>query len=827
MDKPLIESECPFEAGDVAGAREALEDYLIAVLGKDPKYATDRDWFNALTYYVRSRLSQRWFRTMRLYYEQGVKLVYYLSMEFLIGRSLKNNLINLGIRDTAEKVLGDLGVAPAEVYDCEFDAALGNGGLGRLAACLLDSLTAQRFPAYGYGIRYDYGMFTQRVEDGWQVERPENWLRFGNPWEFFRPTVMYPVRYGGHVVRERGDDGEIRMRWADADEVMAMAYDIQVAGFKSDLVNKIRLWSAKSTREFNLKYFNEGNYFEAVKHRTESETISQVLYPNDITMMGKELRLRQEYFFVSASLQDIVNRFKTTHDSFAEMPDKVAIQLNDTHPALAVAELLRLMTDEHDVPWDEAWDIAKRVFGYTNHTLMGEALETWAVELFERLLPRHLQIVYRINEEFLRDVRQRFPGDDNLVRRVSLISEGGERQVRMAYLAILGSHKVNGVSALHADLMCKTTFADFAKLFPERMTGITNGITPRRWLSQSNPDLAQLITKQIGEGWELNLDRLEELVPLADDKKFQKAFRTVKRANKERLGALIADRLGVSVDPDSMFDIQVKRLHEYKRQLLNVLYVIARYNRIMDGQTKGLAPRTVIFAGKAAPGYHMAKLHIKLINDVARHINAEPKCAKLLKVAFIPNYSVTLAEDIIPAADLSEQISTAGTEASGTGNMKLSLNGALTIGTRDGANIEICNAVGEENIFYCGMDAQQVFDLRNSGYDTWHYYHADGELKRALDMVRDGAFSPDDRGRFLSVFDSLTNGGDRYMILADYPSYAAVQAKVDETYLDTPTWTRMAILNTARMGMFSSDRTIAEYADQIWGIKRANPLEGA
>jgi len=826
MDKPLITTECPFEAGDKAEARAALEDYLISVMGKDPKYASERDWFYALTFYVRGRLAQRWFHTMRKFYDEGAKVVYYLSMEFLIGRSLKNNLLNLGILNTAEGVLSDIGVDNEAVYACEFDAALGNGGLGRLAACLLDSITAQAYPGYGYGIRYDYGMFTQRIEDGWQTERPENWLRFGNPWEFFRPTVNYPIRFGGHIIQDNDDKGRPRARWVDTDEVLALAYDTQVAGYDSEVVNKLRLWSAKSTREFNLHYFNEGNYFEAVKDRTETETISQVLYPNDLTMMGKELRLRQEYFFVSASLQDIVNRFLTSHESFDEMPDKVAIQLNDTHPALAVAELMRLMIDEHGVEWGKAWDITRRVFAYANHTLMSEALETWAVPLFESLLPRHLQIIYRINGEWLEYVRQKFPDDDGLVQRVSLIDEAGERYVRMAYLAIVGSQKVNGVSALHADLMCQTTFVDFAKIFPEKMLGITNGITPRRWLKQSNPGLSKLITDKVGKGWEKNLDKLVGLEKVAGEAKFQKAFRAVKKENKERLAGLINDRLGITVDPDSMFDIQVKRMHEYKRQLLNILQVVARYNRIMDGNAKGLTPRTVIFGGKAAPGYLTAKLHIKLINDVANRINNEPKCAKLLKVAFIPNYDVTTAEVIMPAADLSEQISTAGTEASGTGNMKLSLSGALTIGTRDGANIEIAEAVGEENIFYCGLTAEEVRNLRNGGYDTWSYYNANEELRRGLDMIRDGHFSPDDGGRFRPIFDALTTGGDHFMVLADFSDYVATQDRVDANFRDTKDWTRKAILNVARMGVFSSDRTIRDYAEKIWNIEPMSPMGG-
>ena len=821
MDKPVYESGCPFEAGDLESGKAALVDYVSRAVGKDPQYASDRDWFNALCYYVRGRLSHRWFHTMRQYYDPGTKVVYYLSMEFLIGRSLKSNLLNLGILSNCETVLQDMGVDPSKVYDCEYDAALGNGGLGRLAACLLESLSTQSYPACGYSIRYEFGMFTQRIEDGWQTEQPDGWLRYGSPWEFPRPTVHYPIYFGGRVVDTHDAQGNARAAWVDAEEIRAMAYDMQIAAFQNDTVNKIRLWSARARQDFDLHSFNEGNYFDAVKTRTDAETISQVLYPNDVTEMGKELRLRQEYFFVSASLQDIVHRFTTTHDSFDALPDKVAIQLNDTHPALAVAEMMRLLTDIHGVEWSKAWDICGKVFAYTNHTLLPEALETWSVSLFERMLPRHLQIIYRINAEFLEQVQAKFPGDDDLVRRVSLIGEDGERHVRMAYLAIVGSHTVNGVSALHADLMCKTTFADFARIYPEKMTGVTNGVTPRRWMVQANPGLSALITDHIGPEWATDLDRLTELAPLADDAAFREKFSKVKRQNKVRLAHQIHEWLGVTVDPSSMFDSQVKRIHEYKRQLLNILNVVARYNRIMDGNTAGLTPRTVMFAGKAAPGYVMAKLHIKLINDVARVINAEPKCAELLKVVFLPNYSVTTAEVIIPAADLSQQISTAGTEASGTGNMKLALNGAVTIGTRDGANIEIADAVGEDNIFYFGLTADEVNDLRARGYDTWAHYNADPELRRAMDMVRDGFFSPEDRSRFQPVFDSLTGGGDRFLVLADYPDFARVQERVDAVFTDKHAWHRMAVLNTAMNGLFSVDRTIRDYADRIWRIKPA------
>ncbi len=814
----MIKDVCPFEAGDVEGAKRRLVNYLVRIIGKDPAYATVRDWFYALSCYVRGRLGERWPQTTRHYYEPDFKVVYYLSMEFLIGRSLKNNLLNLGILDTAEQVLAELGIDRDRVYACESDAALGNGGLGRLAACFLDSLSTQAYPACGYGIRYDFGMFHQRLDDGWQVERPEMWLRYGNPWEFERPSVMYPIHFGGRVVKAKDVSGAERTHWIDTDEVMAMAYDTQVAGYRSPVVNKIRLWSAKATRVLNLKHFNEGNYFDAVHDKTESESISKVLYPNDTTEMGKELRLRQEYFFVSASLQDILVRFTKVHESFDRLPDKVAIQLNDTHPALAIPEMMRLLRDAYGVDWDTAWDLTTRVFGYTNHTLLPEALETWPVAMFETLLPRHLQIIYRINEEFLKFVKVRAPGDRDILRRVSLIGEEGQRHVRMAHVAVVGSHKTNGVAALHAELMRKTTFADFELLFPGRIVGKTNGITPRRWLNQANPGLAAMIRARIGDGWVTRLDELEQMLPLADDGAFQDEFRAVKADNKQRLASLIADRLDVVVDPSSLFDVQVKRIHEYKRQLLNVFHVIARYNRIRDGDVAGLQPRTVVFAGKAAPGYVMAKLVIKLINDVAAVVNADPQVGDLLKVVFIPNYDVSTAEVIIPAVELSEQISTAGTEASGTGNMKMALNGALTIGTRDGANIEIGRAVGEENIFFFGLDAGEVTAWRDNDYDPWACYHGDEVLRRAFDMVRDGYFAPDEPDRFHRLTESITEGGDRYMVMADFPAFLACQQRVDAEYADAAAWTRKAIINMARMGPFSSDRTIREYADDIWGV---------
>jgi len=812
-----------FDTKDVAALKRALVNRLIYSIGKDPVETMDRDWFFALAYVVRDCLTQRWLETMRSYYLRDVKRVYYFSMEFLIGRALVNSLLNMQSYGEFRQVLEDVGLDLRELGEIEEEAALGNGGLGRLAACFLDSLATLHLPGFGYGIRYEYGMFSQSIENGYQIERPDNWLRYGNPWEFPRPEVLYRVQFYGHVVEYRDENEQPRYQWLDTEEVMAMAYDTPIPGYGGGTVNNLRLWSAKASRDFELKYFNEGNYIKAVEEKNESENLSKVLYPDDTTEMGRELRLKQEYFFVSASLQDILKKFSSDHDSFDELPHEAAIQLNDTHPSIAIPELMRLLIDENGVAWDRAWDITVRTFSYTNHTLQPEALETWPVRLMGELLPRHLQIIYEINSHFIRDVSHRYPGDLDLIRRVSLVDEEGERRVRMAYLAIVGSHKVNGVAKLHSQLMRTTIFRDFARLFPDRFINITNGVTPRRWLNQINPGLSSLISKAIGPNWVTDLGRLKQLAPLADDPEFLRQFRAAKRDNKERLAETIRRRQDIELDPTSLFDVQIKRIHEYKRQVLNVLHVVTRYNRLRAAPGYDHLQRCVILGGKAAPGYHMAKLIIKLINDVADVVNHDPAVAGRLKAVFVPDYNVSRAMELIPAVDLSEQISTAGTEASGTSNMKMALNGALTIGTLDGANIEIREEVGEANIFIFGRNAEEIAEIRRRGYNPWDYYHANGELRQALDMIDSGYFSLDEPGRFRPLIDSLLNGGDHYAVLADYASYIACQEEVDRLYHSAEQWTRRAVLNVAGAGRFSSDRTICEYAEQVWGVCPRTP----
>ena len=819
MKKPLALPELDHPTLDAESIRRSLYNRLIYTIGKDPITATDRDWFYAAAAVVRERMIERWMETMRSYYVEDRKRVYYLSMEFLMGRTMTNSMLNI----CAEKefhdalaALTEMGLKPENLREVEPDAALGNGGLGRLAACFLDSMATMGVPGYGYGIRYEYGMFHQSIENGQQVEHPDNWLRYGNPWEFPRPEVLYQVKFHGRVVDFADEHGQTRHQWVDTDDVMAMAYDYPIPGYDTGTVNNMRLWAAKASRDFNLKYFNEGNYIAAVEDKNDSENLSKVLYPDDTTEMGRELRLKQQYFFVSASLQDMLYRFTKSGTPLDNLPDKVAVQLNDTHPSIAIPELMRILTDQHHFEWPRAWDIVTRTFAYTNHTLMPEALETWPVPLFERVLPRHLQIIYEINHRFLKDVMHHYPGDPALWQRMSLIDDSQGKRVRMAHLAIVGSHKVNGVAAIHTRLMKETIFADFHRMWPDRIINMTNGVTPRRWLNQANPALSNLITKNIGKGWLKDLDQLRQLTPLATDAGFCEAFVRVKRDNKARLAQMIEQRLTVRIDPDSLFDVQIKRIHEYKRQLLNVLHVITLYNRIRAGGDQ--PPRTVIFGGKAAPGYRMAKLIIRLINDVADIVNNDSRVHDRLKVVFIPNYDVSNAEIIIPAADLSEQISTAGTEASGTGNMKLALNGALTIGTLDGANVEIRNEVGPENIFIFGMTTDEVAQTHASRYNPWVHYDSNAELKQTLDMLRDGYFSPEDRDRFKPVFDTLTYHGDHYLLLADYASYIACQEQVGQLYRDPSAWTQKAILNVAGMGQFSSDRTIGQYAKDIWNV---------
>ena len=796
---------------DVANLKLSIADKLHSSIGKDPSTAQPRDWLHATALAVRDRLVERRIKTERAQSQQDAKRVYYMSIEFLIGRTFTNALLALDIHEDVRQALSELGVDLESLPDLEPDAALGNGGLGRLAACFLDSMATLALSGVGYGIRYDYGMFKQQIVDGRQVELPDYWLAGGNPWEFARPDVQYRVRFGGRIER----DGD-KVNWVDTRDVMAMAYDTIVPGYATDATNLLRLWSAKADQEFNLSAFNQGNYVGAVEEKNASENVSRVLYPDDSTLAGRELRVRQEYFFCAASLQDIVGRFLDKHDDFDRLPDHVAIHLNDTHPVLAVPELMRILIDDHGIAFARAWAITQQVFSYTNHTLMQEALETWPVDMLGHILPRHLQIIFDINKIFIDSITAEFGADIELMRRVSLIDENGERRVRMGYLAVVASHKVNGVSALHSDLMKQSIFADFARLYPDRFNNKTNGITPRRWLSQANPALSALIDERIGRGWRRHLEQIAALRDGADDPVFGLHVRAAKLVNKQRLAKWVQDKLGLTIDPTSLFDVQVKRIHEYKRQLLNVLHVITRYNRILANPDADWVPRTVIFAGKAASAYHMAKQIIKLINDVAATINKDPRVGDKLKVVFIPNYSVSLAEIIMPAADLSEQISTAGTEASGTGNMKFALNGALTIGTLDGANVEMREHIGADNIFIFGNTTDEVDALRAQGYQPGRIVEQNAELKQVLEQIRDGAFSPDDRGRFSGIYDALVTWGDHYLLLADYAGYVAAQDEVDQLYRQPDAWTRKAILNVAGMGSFSSDRAIGEYADQIW-----------
>lgn len=804
---------------EVKTIKQKILDHLRYSIAKHPESATARDWFNATAYTLRDNMTERWMATMNEYYQQDTKRVYYLSLEFLTGRTLVKSMLNLGIYDQYTEALAELGVSQDKIAELEPDPALGNGGLGRLAACFLDSMATLNLPGYGYGIRYEYGMFYQRFHDGFQFEQPDNWLRYCNPWEFSRAEMLYKVHFGGHVVEYEDEMEHKGYHWQDTDEVMAMAYDTPVPGYATQTVNNMRLWAAKSSRDFDLQHFNEGNYLKAVEEKNYSENLSKVLYPDDRTQTGRELRFCQEYFFVSASIQDIIRRYQLDHNDIRGLPDKIAIQLNDTHPALGIPELLRILLDQFHLSWQEAWDISVRIFAYTNHTLLPEALETWPVSLFEKLLPRHLLIIYDINQHFLKEVSYRYPGDIDALRRMSIIGEEGEKHVRMGHLAIVGSHKVNGVAQLHTHLMKTTIFADFERFFPGRIINKTNGITPRRWLHEANPNLTQLLKRYIGTDWVTELSQLKKLMPLVDDEEFCNEFQAIKHSNKLKLAAYIKNKLGIEINSDSMFDVQVKRIHEYKRQLLNLLHIITRYNRIRANPDNDFIPRTMIFAGKAAPGYQTAKLIIKLINNVADVINHDPIIAGRLKVVFIPNYDVSKALRIMPAADLSEQISTAGMEASGTGNMKLALNGALTIGTLDGANIEIREEVGEDNLFIFGLTAEGVSELRGSGYHAWDYYYQNSELKQALDMISSDYFSRNEPSLFLPLVDSLTHDNDYFMLLADYADYIHCQQQVDELYHQPKQWTRKAIINVANMGKFSSDRTIREYAKEIWGIK--------
>ncbi|MGK7874219.1 MAG: glycogen/starch/alpha-glucan phosphorylase [Xenococcaceae cyanobacterium] len=798
--------------------KRAFADNLFYLQGIDESVATPYDYYMALAYTVRDRLLHRFIKTVRTYNKKQVKLVCYLSAEFLMGRNLGNNLVNLGFYEKVRQVVEESGLDLDDLIEQEPDSGLGNGGLGRLAACFLDSLASLAIPAIGYGIRYEFGIFHQVIQDGWQIEVPDNWLRFGNPWEIPRPDETVEVKLGGYTEAYHDEKGHYRVAWIPERTVIAIPHDTPVPGYKTNTVNPLRLWKAEASEAFNFEAFNAGNYDRAVAEKINSETISKVLYPNDNTPQGRELRLAQQYFFVSASLQDLIRIHLNTHDSLDNLHEGVAIQLNDTHPAVAIPELMRLLVDEHGFDWDKAWEITEKTFAYTNHTLMPEALERWPVNLIGNLLPRHLEIIYEINHHFLEDVRTWFPNDDELLSRLSIIEEKPEKQIRMAHLACVGSHSINGVAALHTELLKQDTLRDFATMWPEKFYNKTNGVTPRRWILLSNPKLADLITSKIGDHWLKNLDELKRLEAFAEDPEFRDRWREIKRENKLNLAAHILKHNVIEVDINSLFDVQVKRMHEYKRQLLAVLHIITLYNQIKRNPNVDILPRTFIFGGKAAPGYFAAKLIIKLINSVAEIVNKDPDVRGRLKVVFLANFNVSLGQRIYPAADLSEQISTAGKEASGTGNMKFAMNGALTIGTLDGANIEIREEVGAENFFLFGLTAEEVYRMKAKGYNPMDYYQSNGELKEVIDRIASGYFSHGDRELFKPIVDSLLHQ-DQYMLLADYQAYIDCQDQVAVAYRDQENWTRMSILNAARMGKFSSDRTIGEYCQEIWKVE--------
>jgi starch phosphorylase len=799
----------------------ALLDRLTRTLAKSPESASARDIYDALSLAVHEELTLRWLATERRVARAHVKRVCYFSVEYLPGRSLLNALSSLegGLLQEARAVLRNMGHDLDDIAAQEDDPGLGNGGLGRLAACFLDSLATLQFPAIGYGIRYDYGIFTQVIApDGGQREVASSWLRFRNVWELPTSDARYTVKFGGRVEAFEHTEGT-KHRWVDTNDIYAVGFDQLTPGNRGPTVNSLRLWSGRAITPFNINAFNAGDYAAAVREQVEAKNLSRVLYPDDSTPQGKELRLKQQYFFVSASLQDILATQIVEGRSLASLPDSIAIQLNDTHPTVAIPELMRLLVDEHGLTWAQSWAICSAVFSYTNHTLLPEALETWPVALFERLLPRHLQIIYDINRDFLKEVETRFPSDVDRQRRLSIIDDGGERRVRMAHLAVIGSHKVNGVAQLHSELMRKHVFSGFAEIYPDRFINVTNGIAVRRWLKQSNPGLSALLTERLGPAWENDLEELGRLAGAADDAEFRRQFRGIKRTNKLRLADEVMRRTGIQLNVDSLFDVQVKRIHEYKRQLLNLLYVVTRFQRIRANPLQPVVPRTVIFAGKAAPGYAMAKAIIKLINNVARTIGADSEMRDKLRVAFLPDYDVSLAQKIMPAADLSEQISTAGMEASGTGNMKLALNGALTIGTLDGANIEIRDHVGAENMFIFGLTAEEVGAQRAAGYRPRQVLESNPELRSTLELIESGFFTPGRWDDARPVINRLLSDAEPFLVLADFPAYCKAQDAVDELYAREDEWSRRAIINCVNMGYFSSDRSIREYAERIWSVK--------
>ena len=798
---------------DVEGVKKAIVYKLIFLIGRSPKEASQRDWLNATLHAVRDLVTEGWITTARQSRAEETRRVYYLSMEFLIGRTLSNAMIAEGVYDVAEKALAELNVDLEEIIEKEVDPGLGNGGLGRLAACFMDSLATLAIPAMGYGIRYEYGMFRQKIENGQQVERPDDWLEKGAPWEFMRPSKRFSIDFGGHIYFE----GK-KCIWNPAEKVTALAYDQMIPGYKNDSASTLRLWSAHGGEVFDLAEFNRGDHLAAVATRSANQNLSRVLYPDDSTWNGRELRLRQEYFLVSASLQDILRRHFRTHGTLDNLADKVAIHLNDTHPTLAIPELMRILIDLHGYSWQNAWDVTRRIFSYTCHTLMSEALETWPVEMMAKILPRHLQMIFEINDHFLEYVKTYVTTDMEFIRRVSLIEEGHQRKVRMGWLSVVGSHKVNGVAAIHSDLMVTSTFADFARIYPERFTNVTNGVTPRRWLAVANPKLAALFDQYIGSEWRCDLSQIEKLKAFADKGEFKRAVADIKYDNKVKLAQYVKKTLDIDLDPHALFDVQVKRIHEYKRQMLNVLHIIARYNEMLAHPEKDWQPRVFILAGKAASAYYAAKQTIRLINDVANVINNDERLKGRLKVVFIPNYSVSLAQLIIPAADISEQISLAGTEASGTSNMKFALNGALTLGTLDGANVEILDNVGEDHIFIFGNTVEQVEALRREGYRPFDYYQNDEQLREVIDQIIRGDFSPEEPNRYHSLIQGLQYH-DYYQSFADFRSYVEAQKAVDKKYQDRDVWIASTIQNMVNMGFFSSDRTILEYAKNIWKIE--------
>lgn len=796
----------------------ANREYTLA---KDRYTATIHDDYLALSLAVRDRIVERWIVTQQRYHDENAKRVYYFSLEFLIGRLLGTNMINLGLMGEAAGAMGEMGLDIEELRECESDAGLGNAGLGRLAACFLDSMATLAIPAHGYGIRYEYGIFNQRIINGYQVEFPDEWLRLGNPWEFPRPEYTVKVRLGGRTQTSTDQNGKIRVSWLDTEDVLAMPYDTPVVGYKNNIVNTLRLWSARSSEEFDLSYFNDGDYERAVYSKVLTENISKVLYPNDNVSQGRELRLKQEYFFTAASLADIIRRYKMENKDLRGLPDKAAIQLNDTHPAIAIPELMRKLVDEENLEWDEAWDATVRTFAYTNHTIMPEALECWPVALFEKLLPRHLQIIYEINFRFLQEVAIRFPGDNDRLRRMSIIEEGDQKRIRMGNLSVIGSHSVNGVSELHSELLKTRLFKDFYEMDPEKFNNKTNGITQRRWLQKANTGLSDLITDAIGDGWTTDLYQLKKLIPYREEASFRNKWQAVKMQNKKSLADFIQKSAGIHIDPGSLFDIQIKRIHEYKRQLLFGFYIMSEYLRIKNSPNSDMLPRTFIFGGKAAPGYYMAKLIIKFINSLADVVNKDKAIDGKLKVVFLENYRVSLAEKIFPASELSEQISTAGTEASGTGCMKFMVNGALTIGTLDGANVEIAEEVGKENMFIFGLRANEVQEIRASGYNPRDYIDRSPMLQEIFRLIQSNFLSPVEFGMFDPIVNNLMNN-DFFLVCADFDSYCRMQHTVSAAYRNKADWTKKSITNVARSGKFSSDRAIREYAEDIWKVPYAS-----